>query len=161
MKDDKSPMLSMRTITKISQAAGTSVQEMPTNGHRPTEAEQFKIPDDGPTTPIEKAVSELIDGRSSVDAWRLKSHHLALAGYLPGDILIVEHKVMPASGQPACVQVHAWEAQRSETLFRIYHHPYVVGASTNPDDLKPLLIDDDRVVITGRVAGSLRWTEEE
>jgi SOS-response transcriptional repressor LexA len=78
------------------------------------------------------------------------------AGYMPGDILIVDLNAEPERGDCVCAQLYRWQVGTAETIFRIYEEPYLLAATRHPDLRKPLLVDNDRVVIKGVVTEILR-----
>ncbi|MGZ5905143.1 MAG: LexA family protein [Reyranella sp.] len=104
---------------------------------------------------IGKAVAVLKSERNGVDAWVLRTRAIDLAGYLPGDTLIVDLNALPIDGDVVCAQVYD-RVGRAETQFRLYNRPFLTAASSRVNEFRPLLIDDDRVQIRGVVVGSIR-----
>lgn len=94
-------------------------------------------------------------GRNGLDPWILQSRALENAGYVEGDILMVDLNETPKSGDIVCAQVYD-RAGRAETVMRIYEHPFLVSATHDRNLFRPLLVDDDRVQLRGVVIGSLR-----
>jgi SOS-response transcriptional repressor LexA len=86
--------------------------------------------------------------------WTLRSRALEVAGYLPGDVLIVDLNARPDDGDVVCAQVY--ERDNAETLFRIYEAPYLQAATYQRGLFKPLLVDGRRVVLRGVVVASIR-----
>ena len=60
------------------------------------------------------------------------------------------------SGDVVCAQVYDWSTGRAETVFRIFEPPYLVSASSDPQFLRPLVVDDDKVHIKGVVIQTYR-----
>jgi len=156
-------MLGLRSIAKIAHAAnvaplgvpGVKSTAGPVPGFAEQEAAPYRLKPEQPSA-LDQAVTALIGGRSAADPWVLKSRALELAGYLPGDILILDLNAVPERQKVVCAQVYRWEERRAETVFRIYEPPYLVAASNDPAFRKPLLVDNDRVIIKGVVTHSLR-----
>jgi SOS-response transcriptional repressor LexA len=85
----------------------------------------------------------------------LRSRSLESAGYMPGDILMVDLNGRPEPGDVVCAQIYD-RSGKAETIFRIYEHPFLVAATLDGRLMKPHLVDNDRVVIRGVVIASLR-----
>lgn len=105
---------------------------------------------------VDRALAALRLGRNAADPWVLRTRALEDAGYLPGDLVIVDLNAVPAAGDPVCAQVYDWEKMRAETVFRLYEEPYLVGASRDPAFRKPMLVDGKSVVIKGVLTDLLR-----
>ena len=89
--------------------------------------------------------------------WELRTRAAELAGYLPGDVLLVDPDVAPASGDLVCAQVYNFQNGTAETVFRIFEPPYLIARTMDPSiTAKPLLVDDERVKIWGVAVRSLR-----
>lgn len=165
LNDPGAPMLTLRSIAKIAHVSDTPPIGTPAvparariGGFGEQEAEKYEFSESG--TPLDKAVRALIGGRSAADPWVLKTRALEMLGYRPGDICIVDLNAKAASGNPVCAQSYNWEHGRAETVFRVYEPPYLVAMTADPSlaELirKPLLVDNDRVIIKGVVTDSLR-----
>lgn len=101
-------------------------------------------------------VQALLKLRSGSDAWRLKTDALEEAGYLAGDIVIVDLNAQPAAQDAVCAQVYDWKGGGAATVWRIYDPPYLVAAARERTAFKPLLVDNDRVIIKGVVDKMVR-----
>jgi len=165
---EDSSMLGLRTITKLVHATGsappglsitpTAPQAVPRAiglGEGGPEAEPIDATNDL-DEPVERAVRALIAGRDAADAWRLHTSALENAGYLPGDLVIVDLNAHAEAGDVVCAQVYRWQAGTAETIFRIYEPPYLVAACRDPALRRPLVVDNDQVVIKGIVTHLLR-----
>jgi hypothetical protein len=107
--------------------------------------------------PTLKGMIELaLKGRPSAAAWHLKTRALEDAGYLVGDILISDKAVQPQAGDAVVAQVYDLKTGTAETVFRILEAPYLVAASSDPALRKPLLVDNDRVIVMGTITQSFR-----
>lgn len=116
------------------------------------EAEPFIARGDDP---VSAAVDAVKAGRNSIDAWTLQSRALEVAGYLPGDVLMVDLNAGPHDGDAVCAQVYDRHGN-AETVFRIHEAPYLQAATYARGLFKPLLVDGDRVMIRGVVIASIR-----
>lgn len=150
--------LSPKTLRQIAQVTGFEPMAMP--GHAGGRLEE---PDAAPYIAgpasdqrLSTAVAAATAGRNAVDPWVLKTRALEAAGYVPGDVLIVDLNARPEPNDIVCAQVYDWRRGRAETVFRIYSKPYLVAASSDPAHLKPLVVDGDGVVIKGVVIQSIR-----
>lgn len=152
--------LSGTTLAKIARVAGVKPMEFP---NRPTgsgEAEAtafvFGEVSDAIGSNIDRAVRELTRGRAGRDPWVLHSYALESSGYLPGDILIIDRNITPAPKDVVCAELYQWTGSKAETVFRLYEPPYLLTNSVRVGIQKPLLVDNDHVVIKGVVDGLVR-----
>lgn len=162
LNNEDSSMLSTRSIAKIAHATGDKgppgfrTEPQPRNsGLAEPEAVPFKGLD-ALEKPLKRALAGLLEGRNATDVWVLRTTALIHAGYLPGDFVIVDLNATPKAGDVVCAQVYQWALGTAETVFRIYEPPYLVAPSADPQLRRPLVVDNDRVVIKGVVTHLLR-----
>lgn len=110
---------------------------------------------DMPSNAMAAAIDTLKGGQLGADVWVMKSRALENAGFLPGDIMIVDLNAEPRDGDAVCVQLYD-RAGRAETAFRIYESPFLVAASSDPVLRRPVLVDNERAIIRGVVTATLR-----
>jgi hypothetical protein len=101
------------------------------------------------------AVQALIAGRT-LDPWRLRTNAIEDVGYLPGDVVLVDPNAQPASQDVVCAQVYDWTRGRAETVWRVFDPPFLVAASKDRSLYKPVLVDNDKVMIRGVVVQMIR-----
>lgn len=118
------------------------------------EAERYEAKHAAPD--LARVVEMLVGGRNGVDAWRLKTDALALVGYLPDDLLLVDLHAEPKPQDAVLAQVYDWKGGSTQSVFRIFDPPFLVAASHDRTAFKPLLADNDRVIIRGVVIESFR-----
>jgi hypothetical protein len=157
--DHGTSTLHANTIAKIIAATGapppTELAGPPSRGRAGTlrsfheDAVPFHA-DDG--DPIGAAVAALIAGRNAIDPWTLKTRALELAGFLPGDIVLVDLNASPRPGDAVCAQVYDWPRMKAETVMRIFERAtpidLLVARSADPG-FAPLVVDGERVVVKG------------
>lgn len=153
--DGDGPMLTLRTISKIAHATGSSPEgfeapapDLRQTGFAENDGEPIRAPDAMPSD-LREAISALTRGQSAADPWTIKTHALVHAGLLPGDIVIVDLGLTARPGDVVCAQHYSWAQGSAETIFRIYEPPYLVAASSDPELRRPLVVDDERVIIKG------------
>lgn len=100
------------------------------------------------------AIAAVKGGRNGVDAWILQARALEHAGYLPGDVLMVDLNSEPHDGDVVCAQIYDLRG-RAETVFRIFERPYLVAATLDRTHFKPIYVDE-RVSIRGVVINLIR-----
>lgn len=149
--------LQTNSIEKIADASGfrpylTHPPVRPA-GLTDIEAEPFDETD--ATAVVDVAVSAMKAGRNGLDPWVMRSRALEHEGYLPGDILMVDLNMQPRSGDAVCAQVYDRQG-KAETIMRIYEHPFLIAASSDPAARRPLLVDDEKVLIRGVIVASFR-----
>lgn len=144
------------TVSRIEEASGIRAYELTPypkpRGLAETESRRY---DAEPVSVVSAAVRALTGDSNGIDAWLLKSRCLETAGYLPGDVLIVNLNMRPQAGDVVCAQVYD-RGGAVETVFRIFEDPFLVAATYDPSLFKPWLVDNDRVVIRGVVVASFR-----
>lgn len=167
LADADGTMLSMRTMAKLVHVIGRPPPGLETtartaNPHVP-QPENFREPEaepysvaDLPSDPVTRALAALTEGRNAADVWVLRTAALRNAGYLPGDLVIVDLNATPKRGDIVCAQVYEWAKKTAETIFRIYEPPYLVAAGDLPNLRKPLVVDENQIIIKGVVTQLLR-----
>lgn len=103
-----------------------------------------------------RALKELLTGRNAVEAWRLKTSALEAAGYLPGDVVLVDLNATAQPQDAVSAHVYDWKGGGAETVWRIFTPPFLVGASNDRTAYKPLLVDNDRVIVKGVIVEMVR-----
>ena len=89
--------------------------------------------------------------------WRVWSRALELAGYLPGDAVLVASTVPPIAGDVVCVQIFDDKTGAYRTRLRLYQPPHVVTSTMDRKvQAEPVVVDNDRVWIWGTVIRSVR-----
>jgi transcriptional regulator with XRE-family HTH domain len=148
--------LSSRTIEKLALAGGMPpfqlVPAASPRGFAEAEATPYEA---GPMDPMAVIIGHITAQSNTIDTWVLQSRALELAGYMPGDVLLVDLNAEPHNGDVVCVQIYD-RSGRAETAFRIYEKPYIVAASIDPALRRPMLLDGDHVTARGVVIASLR-----
>jgi hypothetical protein len=107
-----------------------------------------------PGDALAAAVAALTGHSNAISPWTLKTRALELAGYLPGDIVLVDlGNTDPQPGDAVCAQVYDWKEGRTETVMRLYERAapvdLLVARSSDPAFAPPLVVDGERVVIKG------------
>jgi len=106
-------------------------------------------------TPTARLVSAAI--RPGLDPWELKTEALSNAGFRPGDILLMDINATPHPGDVVCAQVYDWNApQNTRTVFRFFEPPFLVADGPGEEFRRPLLIDNQSVVVKAVMLGSIR-----
>ncbi|HVV91849.1 MAG TPA: hypothetical protein VHD15_00375 [Hyphomicrobiales bacterium] len=120
-------------------------------GLRETEATPY-VADESEAS--DHAVHALLGARPAADPWVLRTRALDLAGYLPGDIVVLDLNATPRHGDVVCAQIYDFERMRAETIWRIYEPPFLLAASTDPSFRRP--VSDTSVSIKGVVVAAFR-----
>jgi transcriptional regulator with XRE-family HTH domain len=151
-----SAQLSSKTVDRVARASGIPAYESELAVRARGLAEIESAPYEAePLAVIDGAVKFLRGPGNGVDPWILRSRSLENAGYMPGDILMVDLNGRPEPGDVVCAQIYD-RSDKAETIFRIYEHPFLISATLDGRLMKPHLVDNDRVVIRGVVIASLR-----
>ena len=150
---DERFVTSTTTLDKIARAAGMTWQmagarSTAQGGFAEAEATRFTAEADMPDS-LKPADNEGV--------WRLSTRAAELAGYLPGDLVLVRQGIEARAGDLVCVQVYNLQMDTAETVWRVFEPPYVVPRTMDPQvSPKPLLVDGERVMIWGVVLKCLR-----
>lgn len=82
---------------------------------------------------------------------RVMSDVLNLEHIRPGDVLDFDMKLEPRAGDIVVAQHYQQlHGKAAETVLRVYQPPYLLTRSSNPSiDPRPMLVDNERVVIMG------------
>lgn len=148
--------LSLRSVEKIAQVSPLAPYLTEPlhhgRGFSESDARPFEPQGDDAAT---KAIMAAKSGRNHIDPWVLRSRALEAAGYLPGDVLIVDLNENAVDGDVVCAQVYD-RSGNAETVFRVLERPFLVAATLERRPTKPLLVDDEQIVIRGVVVASVR-----
>ncbi|MEM9726076.1 MAG: hypothetical protein AAF909_11500 [Pseudomonadota bacterium] len=96
--------------------------------------------------------------QKGVDVWEVKTNAMALAGYLPGDMMLVDLRApdRATDGSVVVAQVYDLERGSAKTVLRRFQRPALVAHSAEPDDWKVAVVDDRSASIRGVVIASWR-----
>jgi hypothetical protein len=152
LKDDSTSTLHARTISRLQEYSGVSFfgadPSAPASFRGLAEdAIPFEIKDADPA--LSAAIKALIGGRKAADPWTMRTRSLERRGYLPADIVIVDLGRAPEAGDAVCAQVYDWRRGAAETVMRVYDPPYLLEASFEEQLRKPLVVDNEQVIIKG------------
>jgi transcriptional regulator with XRE-family HTH domain len=107
----------------------------------------------------DESIGQFVDafkrGRNGVSVWTLNARALETAGYLPGDVLVVDVNAPPKEGDVVCAEVYDLRG-KVETVFRLFVPPFIVPASLAHNMFKPMLIETERARVVGTVIASCR-----
>src|SRR5574337_484076 len=148
--------LSARTIAALEAASGLRYgpEPRPSGGSREPEAAPFSLRSGTPEADFIRAA---IGGRNAVDPWTLKSGAIEGAGYLQGDILIVDLNGSPRPGDVVCAQIYDWARADARTIFRLWQPPAYLQPMTNDPKLQRIfVVDNDTVQVKGVVVATIR-----
>lgn len=143
------------TIAKLEHYSGlvAPTMDMPEGGRTAPSLREDAVPFEpkGADAVVAAAIKAIIGTQKYIDAWTMRSRALECAGFMPGDTVLVDLSTLPRAGEPACAQVYDWRGGNAETVMRIYEPPYLVAATYDGNLRKPLLVDDERVIVKGLI----------
>jgi hypothetical protein len=105
-----------------------------------------------PGDPLEAAIQALSAGAAAVAPWLLATRVVELAGFLPGDLLLLDpSNLHPATGDLVAAQVHDWQHHRQATVVRLFERapPVELLVTRSLEQAPPLVVDGERIVIKG------------
>ena len=149
--------ISQKSLDAIAAYSGVSPHRFPGrgSGFAEADAEPFEVPEQT-TTGFDKAVRALVEDGEDRVACVTKGWSLNLLGYLPGDVVIVDLNRQPQAGDVVWADVRDWSDGKAEAVMRIYEPPFLLSATSREAPGKPLVVDNERVVIKGVVRALLR-----
>lgn len=100
--------------------------------------------------------------RPGIDVWTVNNRSMALAGYLPGDKMLVDTRNPTAArtGDVVVAQVYDWQNGTAKTVLRQFQRPALVAHSADPEHWISHIVDDNNVAIRGIVRSSWRFCHE-
>jgi hypothetical protein len=143
------------TIRRLTEAYGVpSPEEFARGAKFPgAEAEPVDLKASPELTPVLHA---LAGENHNLELWRLRTDMLAAAGYLAGDILLVDPHGTPKPHDVVSAQIFEIARTTSVTIWRVYDPPYLVSAGLDRIGWKPMAVDGERVRLTGVVKYMIR-----
>ena len=81
---------------------------------------------------------------------------LDLAGYLPDDIIVVDSRRRPETGDVVALRFRSNGARSANVTLRIFDTPFLTAHSTDETLRRPLMIEPDRIDILGVVTTAMR-----
>jgi hypothetical protein len=154
LKENSTATLHARTLSKLQEYSGVSLfGGGPSAPPGPRGLAEDAVPFDAKSADpaVSAAIRALIGSRQAADSCTIRTRALECIGYLPGDIVIVDHGRQPEPGDVVCAQVYDWGRSEPETVMRIYEPPVLVAASLDEHLRRPLMVDNVRVIIKGVV----------
>jgi hypothetical protein len=149
--ETSSATLHARTISKLQEYSGIYLF-----GDAPAASDSRGLAEDavpfepkGADPAVFAAIRALIGTRQAANPWTIRTRALERIGYLPGDVVIVDLGRRPEAGDIVCAQVYDWGRSDAETVMRIYEPPFLVAASLEEGLRRPLVVDNERVIIKG------------
>lgn len=108
---------------------------------------------------IKSMAASLGANREGVDVWRVKGVALALAGFLPGDWMLVDRLKAERvrAGDVVVAKIYTNSAGTASSVLRRFEPPVLVAASPDPSDQRVFVVDGMNVVIQGKVIA--QWRE--
>lgn len=112
-------------------------------------------PDDRQSTDI----AQLFGARPGVDVWRVRNDSMSLAGYIPGDYILVDtHRAERAkAGDVVLAQVYDYRRGTAMSVLRRFAPPFIVPQSPSIAVIPVHVVDGNNVVIRGVVTASWRY----
>ena len=107
---------------------------------------------------LERMTAAVLAANRTLASYVLLESNLEDLGYLPGDIVLVDVEMTPSAGDVVRASVKTGRDSFDE-VFRLYEPPYLISGSLTSRKRKPLLVDNDQVIISGVVSASVRLSK--
>jgi hypothetical protein len=113
---------------------------------------------DQPPPMLDRITEAARSDRPGVDIWQVRSSAMRLAGYLPGDWLLVDTHAAShvASGDTVIAQVYDLATGSAKTLLREFQKPALVAHSADTGDWPVHIVNDQSVLVRGVIIASWR-----
>lgn len=148
--------LSTRMLCEYTGLPGPELYKLGHTSGFTEEATRFEASAPGADAMAVAMVKLATKDRSDAAPWVLKTRALEGIGYMLGDLVITDSHVQPRAGDAVCAQVVDLRTGAAEIVFRVFEPPYLIASNTSASLRKPLLIDDERVIVMGTITESLR-----
>lgn len=149
----------LATVLEKAGAADAQVAQQLSPGFAESDAAPW-VAAPRPGDPNRAIANALGADRPGVDVWQVKGAAMALAGYLPGDFILVDtHAAERArTGDVVLAQIYRATGRdmTARTVLRRLEPPVLVAASTEPEDARVHVVDGVNVLVRGKVLASWR-----
>lgn len=103
------------------------------------------------------APAETAANNPNLSWWKVADRALELAGYLPGDRILLDQSATPRPGDVVIAQIYDFERGAAETRLRLYQPPFLVTRTIDPAAaFRPVMLDGERAVVMGPIIQLLR-----
>ena len=149
----------LATVLEKAGVADPPVTRQLTPGFADSDAAPW-LPPSKPTDPGRTIAAALGADRPGIDVWQVKGQAMALAGYLPGDCILVDTHAADRARAGDVVIAQIYQAQgrdmTARTVLRRLEPPVLVAASADPADTRVHVVDGVNVLVRGKVIASWR-----
>lgn len=101
-------------------------------------------------------IAEAFGARPGIDIWKITTASMALAGYLPGDYVLVDTHQAERVRAGDVVIAQIYSPRGAKTVLRRWMPPVLVAHAAPTEDEPVYVVDNDNVVIRGKVTASWR-----
>jgi lambda repressor-like predicted transcriptional regulator len=153
--------LSERTRAAIARTIGlvpstpVAAQRPPATGFFEPDATEYDV-SATPGSEMAQMVRDYLKSRPHLSPWVLMTGALASLGWQRGDLLMVDLNARAEDNDLVCAQIYDWPRNRAETVFRVYQTPFLMTGPENGQIQRPLMVDNQNIVIKGVVTCTIR-----
>lgn len=142
------------TVLEKSGAANSETAQRVSPGF--AEAEAAPWSGQGAEHDRNRRIAEMMGARSGVDLWSVRGNGMLLGGYRSGDFILVDTHASERARRGDDVIAQIYRHGGARTVFRRFEPPVLLPLSPDPDELTVMVVDNDTVVIRGKVVASWR-----
>lgn len=148
--DDASFTPSRATLRKIASAFGVEMPGEPS--WKPKGFEDAEL-----VAMVGEQIPESLQAAMDQGVWRMTTRALEMVGIMPGDMLLVDMRETPRTGDVVCAQIYDFQRGTAETKLRLFEPPYLLTATMDHGAREaPIYVDGERAAIRGVVVRTLR-----
>ena len=94
---------------------------------------------------------------NAVDVWQVNTRTLARAGYMPGDLLLVDLSITPQEDDIVVAQIYDVKRGTAKTVLRVFKPPYLVSrALDDREEGDVLVLDPASISVKGVAVAMIR-----
>lgn len=146
MLDENGPHIPR--LDKVAQIARAYDEPMP--GATPQVSPERGMAEGDAQPFLEDAPADILPQTPDQSVWRIGNRALELAGFMPGDLVLLDMARAPKAGDFVIAQIYDFETGTALTRLRRYDGIYLTTASMDPTHAeRPMPVDGERVVLMG------------
>lgn len=104
-------------------------------------------------------IAQAFGARPGVDIWKINTASMSMAGYLPGDYMLVDTHQAERVHLGDVVVAQVYSPTGAKTVLRRWMPPVLVAAAPPGSDEPVYVVDNNNVVIRGKVTASWRLAD--
>ncbi|RWR34977.1 XRE family transcriptional regulator [Sinirhodobacter populi] len=101
-------------------------------------------------------IAEAFGAGPGIDVWQIRTSSMCLAGYLPGDFMLVDTHQAERVKAGDVVVAQVYSPRGAKTVLRRWMPPVLIAHAAPTEEEPVYVVDNDNVAIRGKVIASWR-----